>query len=110
MPISNLCKIERYYEAAAKIYVKFQYHYKKKDVDLAYINGMRFVTFSLQAVPQHKDHKSMKPDLKALRVENEQQVSQALKSLEQVAEWMDWEDSEKAEKSSEWKYEHLQPY
>ena len=97
MPISNLCQIERYYEAAAKLYVKFEAHYKKKDLDLAYIYGMRFVTFSLKALPQHNYHKSIKPDLKALRKENEGEVSQALDMLEQLTEWMDWDELEKAE-------------
>ena len=97
MPISNLCQIERYYEAAAKIYVKFESHYKKKDLDLAYIYGMRFVTFSLKALPQHNYHKSIKPELNALRLENEQEVSQAMDDLEQLMEWMDWDELEKAE-------------
>jgi hypothetical protein len=98
--VSNFFPLDRYYEAADKVYHGFQQSYQKafakngkiskeqdSALDDAYVYGKRYCTFCLDSLPQHGYYGTVK--YRALQRQHTTQITQVLDQLELVAQKMD---------------------
>lgn len=94
--VLNSYSIEKYYDAADRLLETFQHAIDRRNLDDAYILGVRFGTFSLESLPKHKDYS--KVTYKSLRIRNAKQVEEVLQKVERVTKRMDAEEKIKAHK------------
>ena len=104
--VSNFFSIERYYDAADKVFESSQAAFTAKNLDNAYVYGKRYCMFCLDAIPTHNYFTADR--YKHLQLKHRPQVDLVLSQLSQVAELMDVEElqkqliaAEKAQKEAE---------
>ena len=54
--ISNGTSIDRYYEISKQLLDRFLHALDQKQLDSAYVYGIRFSTLCLEEIPKHKDY------------------------------------------------------
>ena len=91
--VSNFFSIERYYDAADKVYESFQSAFTEDKLDDAYVYGKRYCTFCLEAIPTHNYFTADR--YKHLQTKHRPQVDFVLTTLAKVAGKMDEEELEK---------------
>ena len=91
--VSNFFPIERYYEAADKVYAGFLLCSEKNKLDDAYVYGKRYCLFVLDAIPNHNYYGS--PKYKRTQNHHTLQISKVIAILEGVVRRMDTEELEK---------------
>ena len=91
--VSNFFSIERYYDAADKVYESFQSAFTEDKLDDAYVYGRRYCTFCLEAIPTHNYFTADR--YKHLQTKHRPQVDFVLTTLAKVADKMDEEELEK---------------
>jgi hypothetical protein len=75
------------------VLASFEQAMSMKQLDDAFVYGMRYCTFCVEGLVQHDYYNS--PKFSARRAATNRQVSQVLGKLEQVADWMDLEEVER---------------
>jgi Snf7 len=80
--------VESYFEMTKRLLKEFEASLDCRNLDAAYIYGIRFATFSLEVLPKHKGYKNATQ----LRQVNAKQVEQVLLALEDVTARMDAEE------------------
>ena len=90
--IRSFTPIIRYYEVASKLFESFRETYEQKDLDGAYVLGMRYAKFCTDFLPTHNYYYSSQEDLQRLRIENHRKLSVVANMLEQVVLMMDQEE------------------
>jgi hypothetical protein len=101
--VSNFFPIERYYDAADKVYASFQAIMQtsgssissprgdsddaRQLLDNAYVYGKRYCSFVLNAIPEHNYYSSQK--YAAFKAKHQRQVDRVLTQLERVGNLMD---------------------
>jgi hypothetical protein len=103
--VSNFFPIERYYDAADKVYASFQAIMQtsgssmlspgdsgdsddaRQLLDSAYVYGKRYCSFVLNAIPEHNYYTSQK--YAAMKAKHQKQVERLLTQLERVGNLMD---------------------
>jgi hypothetical protein len=75
------------------VLASFQRAYEKRQLDDAYVYGMRYGVFCLQAIPTHDYYRQ--PRYAKRRVDMQVMVETVVAQLERIAEWMDAEEVEK---------------
>ena len=91
--------IERYYETSLKLLSAFQQAVDERRLDQAYVYGVRFASFSIDSLPQHKHYKLSKSS--RLQSRNLKQVDMVLKMMEVVTQRMDAEEMLKEKQRQE---------
>lgn len=91
--VSNFFPLDRYYEAADKVYESFNYAYNKKELDDAYVFGKRYCSFCVDGIPRHSYYKA--PKYTNLRLRHIGNVQQVLERLNEIVLWMDEEEAHK---------------
>lgn len=99
--VSNFFPIERYYDAADKVYESFQESFLKGDSNLddAYVYGKRYCLFLVDAIPNHNYFGA--PKYKFLTTKHKRQLEQVLNQLAMVADAMDRQELERERKRAE---------
>mmetsp|Transcript_10891 Transcript_10891/g.15352 ORF Transcript_10891/g.15352 Transcript_10891/m.15352 type:complete len:523 (-) Transcript_10891:1587-3155(-) len=83
-------KIDRYYRAAEKLLDSFDDAYDARKLDDAYMLGKRFVSFSLEDLPQHPDYDSSRYDWQ--REENGKDIEYIFGRLKHINDLIDAEE------------------
>jgi USP8 dimerisation domain len=91
--VSNFFPIERYYNAADKVYESFEDVRAKGMLDDAYVYGKRYCLFCVDAIPTHNYYHS--PKYAAYKTLSVKRVSAVIRALEQIVVQMDHEEQEK---------------
>jgi len=100
--VSNFFPIERYYDAAEKVYESFQtilqhnirqHQHESVALDDAYVYGKRYCLFCLDGIPTHNYYSAQK--YRAQRNQHQKQVQQVIQQLELVVQYMDQQEIEK---------------
>jgi hypothetical protein len=94
--VSNFFPLERYYEASDKVLQSFEMSFESRQLDEAYVYGMRYCTFCVEGIVHHDYYRAKKFDSR--RKQTTDRVQEVLTKLELVAEWMDAEEIIKEEK------------
>lgn len=91
--------IHRYFIMASKILDKFNQAHTSNDLDNAYIFGLRFAKFCTEVLPTHDYYNSKfaSQELKALKRQNQKDLTYVIETLEHVVELMDFEELERKE-------------
>lgn len=97
--VSNFFPLERYYEASDKVLQSFEMSYESRQLDEAYVYGMRYCSFCVEGIVHHDYYKAKKFDFR--RKQTTDRVQEVLTKLELVADWMDAEEIMKEEKRQE---------
>lgn len=92
MKVISTYPIEKYYNAADRLFVSFQQAFDDRRLDEAYVLGVRYATFSLESLPKHSGYKSK---YKTMRLKNARQVNEVLQKVESLTERMDAEEKVK---------------
>lgn len=88
--VSNFFPIERYYDAASKVYASFQQAYEANQLNDAYIYAKRYCLFCMDAIPQHNYYDATRySKLKQLHLQQSQRV---ILELERIVAQMDQEE------------------
>lgn len=91
--ISNGTSIDRYYEISQQLLDRFLHALDQKQLDSAYVYGIRFSTLCLEEIPKHKDYStSRNGKLARKRKEMSEKVESVLSLLEIVNQRMDAEE------------------
>lgn len=97
--VSNFFPLERYYEAAEKVYQSFQIAFQEitsatkltqeldESLDDAYVYGKRYCTFCLEGIPKHNYHGT--PKFLPLQRKHTAQIDKVIQQLQVVANKMD---------------------
>lgn len=80
--------IESYFAMTERLLKEFEAAVDQRRLDNAYVFGVRFATFSIDALPKHKQYSKCKK----LRLINSRQVDQVLVSLQNITARMDAEE------------------
>jgi USP8 dimerisation domain len=91
--VSNFFPIERYYNAADKVYESFEDVRAKGMLDDAYVYGKRYCLFCVDAIPTHNYYHS--PKYAAYKTLSVKRVSAVIRALEQIVVHMDHEEQDK---------------
>jgi USP8 dimerisation domain len=91
--VSNFFPIERYYNAADKVYESFEDVRAKGMLDDAYVYGKRYCLFCVDAIPTHNYYHS--PKYAAYKTLSVKRVNAVIRALEQIVVQMDREEQEK---------------
>ena len=99
--VSNFFPIERYYEAADKVYDSFQEAFRLSDghLDDAYVYGKRYCLFCIDAIPTHNYYSSEKN--KHFLKKHTAQVDEVIRQISIVVDKMDVEEIEKQKRKAE---------
>mmetsp|Transcript_31298 Transcript_31298/g.51664 ORF Transcript_31298/g.51664 Transcript_31298/m.51664 type:complete len:607 (+) Transcript_31298:63-1883(+) len=89
--------IAKYYAVMDRLVMEFDAAVDARQLDQAYVYGIRFASFSLESLPKHKDYK------KTFRKQKATQVEQVLAKLESVTERMDAEEWQKQQREEQTK-------
>lgn len=100
--VSNFFAIDRYWDAADKVYQSFQAAFDSLAtsgdlLDDAYVYGKRYCLFCLDAIPQHNYYTASRYGVQRQR--HTKQVDRVLGQLETVVSKMDVEEEEKAKQA-----------
>lgn len=91
--ISNGTSIDRYYEISKQLLDRFLHALDQKQLDSAYVYGIRFSTLCLEEIPKHKDYSTCRNGkLARKRKEMSEKVESVLSLLEIVNQRMDAEE------------------
>lgn len=91
--VSNFLSIERYFDASDKVYASFQRFYVERNLDFAYVYGMRYSQYCINGIAKHDYFHS--PKFSSRRLQMNERVTEVIGQLEEVANWMDKEEAEK---------------
>jgi hypothetical protein len=93
--VSSFFPLERYYDAAEKLYLSVTQtaFTGEKDLDLCYVYGKRYCMFCIEAIPMHIHYGAVK--YKSLQNKHTAQVQKVLSMMEDVAAAMDNEEVER---------------
>lgn len=94
--VSNFFPIERYYDASDKVFESFEVAFERKQLDNAFVYGLRYSTFYVKGIVKHDYYHSKQSE--ARRNQANKRVDDVLGKLELVTQWMDAEELEKEKK------------
>lgn len=84
--------IKNYYALTDRLYASFSVALDNRELDHAYVWGIRFATFSTEALPRHPSYNNNNTAFAKLRKRNAQRTQQVLTQLEAVTARMDAEE------------------
>ena len=93
MAIIATYPLDKYFEISNRLLENFQHSLDERKLDETYVYGIRFCTFSVEALPKHPHYNQ--PKFKQLRSKNSKQVDKVLKTMEIVTQRMDIEETAK---------------
>jgi hypothetical protein len=91
--------LEKYFEISNRLLKSFQEALDERRLDETYIYGIRFCSFSVQALPKHPKYDQ--PRYKNQRLRNSHQVDKVLKTMEIVTLRMDVEETIRRQQEQE---------
>lgn len=94
--VSNFFPIERYYDASDKVLESFETAFEARQLDNAYVYGMRYSNFYANGITKHDYYASKNSE--ARRLQANKRLKDVVTKLELVASWMDAEELEKERK------------
>ncbi|KAL3897620.1 MAG: hypothetical protein SGARI_006876, partial [Bacillariaceae sp.] len=94
--VSNFFAIDRYWNASDQVYSAFLTSFEKRQLDLAYVYGLRYSDFCMQGIRTH-DYFNRRDGV-SRREQMNSRVLDVVEKLELVAKWMDAEEAEKEAK------------
>ena len=94
--VSNFFPLERYFDASDKLVDVFQSSFDKRQLDEAYVYGLRYCDFCMDGIRHHDYYDATK--FSARRLQMGKRINDVVAKLELVADWMDEEERIKEEK------------
>jgi hypothetical protein len=94
--VSNFFPLERYFEASDKLIQAFQNSFDKRQLDEAFVYGLRYCEFCMEGIRHHDYYDAT--TFGARRQQMGKRINDVVVKLELVAEWMDEEERLKEEK------------
>lgn len=92
--VSSFFPLEKYFDASDKLLASFEDAFSRRDLDDAFVYGMRYSTFCVEQLVKHDYYKAKK--FAQRKAATNRQVLAVVGKLEKIADWMDEEELEKA--------------
>ena len=84
--------LSKYFDIAQRLLDVFQEAVDKRRLDEAYVYGIRFAAFSVEALPKHTDWRREKNDYAQPKRRNAKQVEKVISMMEIIKQRMDAEE------------------